>query len=339
MARAEVAVNAAAESSRFGKSLARVVASRARLRIIRRKPPVEEQSAAECDAFAGERIVARQIRSRRELRNRQPIRRGIWCDLDVIRSACQFCHRRKLAHIFHGKSGFNILPEPDRQRVVCARMRRVAGVAQSDFVWRGENISDIQGHLQFAAGIQVERDGQLNRHQPAVGGEMEGKAAAFAAILPAAFEREKNVFMRPAPIQPVHVGIQRMAGGPFRGVTVIDGRFQSDVKTHAVIISGGNVLQGEIGFAGAQADVTGPIFLPNPNPIRAPQRDAGQKKIQPRDGNGLSAGGLIFQRVKNQRRAVELREKIHAQIRRARAGGQQERDEQREFFQRAVHFS
>ena len=66
---------------------------------------------------------------------------------------------------------------------------------------------------------------------------------------------------------------------------------------------------------------------------------SGQKKIQPRDGNGLSAGGLIFQRVKNQRRAVELRGKIHAQIRRARAGGQQERDEQREFFQRAVHFS
>ena len=66
-------------------------------------------------------------------------------------------------------------------------------------------------------------------------------------------------------------------------------------------------------------------------------RNVRHEKIQPRDGNFLPGGGLVFQRVEGERRAVELRQNIHAQIRRARAGCQQER-EQQEFFQRAVHF-
>ena len=108
---------------------------------------------------------------------------------------CQPGNRRKFAHAFHGKGGFDILPELNGQHVVRPRMGRVARVAQFNHIWRGENFADIQRDLQFAAGIQVERDGQFNRHQFAVGGEVIGKAAFFTAILPAAFEREKDVFL------------------------------------------------------------------------------------------------------------------------------------------------
>ena len=93
IARADVTVHAAAEASWLRKRQTRIVASRAGLRIVRRKPPVEKQTAAERNAFAGERIVERQIRLRRELRNRQPIRRGVWRDLDVICSARQLGNR------------------------------------------------------------------------------------------------------------------------------------------------------------------------------------------------------------------------------------------------------
>ena len=52
-----------------------------------------------------------------------------------------------------------------------------------------------------------------------------------------------------------------MAGGPLRGVAVIDRRLQADVKSDAVVISGGNVFQSEIGFAVACADIGEPIIL------------------------------------------------------------------------------
>ena len=46
-------------------------------------------------------------------------------------------------------------------------------------------------------------------------------------------------------------------------------------------------------------------------PFRAPQSDARQKKIQSRDGNCLSGCGLVRERIKDQRCAVEMRDNLH----------------------------
>ena len=60
------------------------------------------------------------------------------------------------------------------------------------------------------------------------------------------------------------------------------------------------------------------FFCPIQVPSARRSADVRQQKIQPRDGNFLSAGDLICQQIENQRRAVELRNEIHAQIRRSR---------------------
>ena len=52
-------------------------------------------------------------------------------------------------------------------------MSRVNRAAQSDFIWRGENFSDVQTDLDFPAGIQIERDGQFNGDQFGICGEVK----------------------------------------------------------------------------------------------------------------------------------------------------------------------
>ena len=232
----------------------------------------------------------------------------------------------------------NILPELRGQQIVRPRVAAVGGLAQSNPVGRGKYFADVQRDAHFAAGVQIERRRKFHRHQHAVRGQMIRKAALLAVIPPTAFEREKNIFLRPAPIQMVHVRIERMAGGPLCDAAVIDFRLQADVKADAVVITGGNVFKRGTGFAVARADVGKKVFIPNPSFVRPAQGKIRYQKIQPGDGNFLSAGNLIGRQIENERRAVELRREIHAQIRRAGPDCRQER-EQQDFFQRAIHFS
>src|ERR1700722_19660611 len=105
---------------------------------------------------------------------------------------------------------------------------------------------------------------------------MVGKAARFAAILPAAFEGKKHIFLRPAPIQMIYLRIQRMARWPSRGIGVIDVRQKSDLKANAIESSDGEVFQDEIRPAFARADVGELICRLNPRPIHVPERNARQ---------------------------------------------------------------
>ena len=203
--------DAAAEAAVFGEGLAGVMAGGARLAVVLGKPGVKKQFAAEHDALAGERVVARQVGLREKLRDGKVIRRGIRRDDQMLRGAGEFRDGRIIPHAADGEGGFDVLAEPAGEDVVGARVRGIAGGAQFDGVRRGEDFAGVEDEFEFAVGGKRECGGQFDGHQATVGGEVKRIAAGPAIVAPAAFEREKDVAAGPAPMQAVDLGIERMS--------------------------------------------------------------------------------------------------------------------------------
>src|ERR1700759_3085739 len=101
---------------------------------------------------------------------------------------------------------------------------------------------------------------------------------------------------------------------PLRGIRMIDCRRKPDCKSDPIESPRGNIVQGKTRPPIARADAGKLISGLDPCLAGALQGEARQNKIQSSDRNFLSGGCLIFERIKNQRRAVEARLNVYFQI-------------------------
>ena len=101
--------------------------------------------------------------------------------------------------------------------------------------------------------------------------------------------------------------------GPLRGIPVIYRRVQTNVEAYAVVVSWRHLGNHKVGSPITRTDVSKPILFLKPDTIGPVQCQIGQQKIESRDGNNLSGGSLVGQRIEIQCCAVEAWCDVHAQ--------------------------
>ncbi len=322
VARAALAFRARADGPRIAECERRIVARGARLRVVDREPRIVKEPLAERDAVGAWKIVGGPVRLRK-------VRRDFHVEAAGQRDGAALDGWSQVGlDAGERERADGVVREPRREIVVGARMRR-GGLADVDAILRGEDFFRIEDERDERISAEVEIGWDFDRAATRLAREMVRITAELAVALPpAALDREEDVPAAPAPVQAIHIGMERMARRAFRGIAFVRRRVEAEVEADCRIAAGRNVAERKFRPLLRRVDEGEPIVRSQPRTIGALQARRRQQVREPRDRQLIARAISQRDLADRQRPAIPAMLDAHRQPRGLR-GRERKREDER----------